>query len=132
MLFTIYMSKLLLPPDRLSIVTNTDDIILMTSNAKVVELQSQIKPHLGELHSWHTNRNLQLSGDKSFSTIFTTWTKALSFYTKHEINLPIPLKSKPKRLGEVFDGLLSFNEHVKTITDKLQKRINVIKKVVQQ
>ena len=73
MLFKIYMRKLPLPPDRVSTVTYVDDITLITSNSKVDEVKGQIKPYLEELHGWLTNRKLQLSADKSSSTIFTIW-----------------------------------------------------------
>ena len=95
----------------------------MALNSKVDELKGQITPCLGELLSWLTNGNLQLSADKSSSTIFATWTMELSFDPKLEINrVPSRLKSKPRLLGVVFNGLLSFNEQFKTTTDKLQKR----------
>ena len=44
-------------------------------------------------------------------------------------NSPIPVKSKVKVLGVIFDSMLNFGEHIRSTKEKLQTRNNIMKTI---
>ena len=130
MLFNIYMSKLPLPPKDINITSYADYLTVTTSHAQVEKLRDLISPYLNTLHDWLKSIKLKLSAEKSSATVMKTWSKEGKFDPHPTINnSPIPVKSKFKVLGVTFGSMLNLREHVRNTKEKLQKSINILKKI---
>ena len=78
-----------------------------------------ISPYLKILHAWLESRKLdrenKLSAEKSGTTVFRTRSKKSKFEPHLTINISaIPVKSKFKVLGVIFDSMLNFGENVRS------------------
>ena len=88
------------PPDNIKVVTYADDITLITSGPVKEELASRMNKYLEELCSWLESRNLILSLDKSTTTLFSTWSKDVSYQPVVKVNNhTLPVEKHPKILG---------------------------------
>ena len=129
MLFNIYMNKLPLPPEYVTITEYTGDVTLTSSLAQVEKLRDIITAYLNNLHDWLEPTKLKLSAEKSSATLITTWIKEIKGDPHLFINnLLIPVKSKFKVLAVIFDSRLIFEEKIRSTKEKLQKRNNILKK----
>ncbi|KAL1447255.1 hypothetical protein WDU94_002708, partial [Cyamophila willieti] len=94
------------------------------------EQQPEVNEYLATLNEWFTERNLELSSEKSSTTLFTTWTKEVNTTLRVKINNNlIPTVKYTKILGITLDNLLTFSEHLKLTQNKTQKRNNVLKAI---
>ncbi|KAI5753538.1 hypothetical protein M8J77_001119 [Diaphorina citri] len=128
LLFNLYLSKMPLPPPGITLVTYADDCSILASGNDIDELTILINNYLVTMHSWFTNRNLQLSPEKSSATLFTTWTCEMNTELKIKINeQQLPTVKTPKILGVTFDPMLTFKAHTDNIAKKLRSRNNMFK-----
>ena len=129
-LFNMYMKSMPRPPDNIIVVTYADDITLITSGPVKEELASRMNKYLEELCSWLESRNLILSLDKSTTTLFSTWSKDVSYQPVVKVNNhTLPVVKHPKILGVYFDNMMNFSHHINIMGNKLLKRNNVVKKI---
>jgi hypothetical protein len=76
---------------------------------------------------------LKLNAEKSTSTIFTLDPGESNLNLKLTINNNvIPTTKNPKILGPTFDQKLNYNEHVKVIKEKGNKKLRLLKAYLNQ
>ncbi|KAI5752977.1 hypothetical protein M8J77_022380 [Diaphorina citri] len=91
-------------------------------------MTNDLNNYLNTLHTWLSNRNFQLSPEKSTSTFFTTWTREVNT----QLNIVVDGKTLPtikdsKILGLTFDPMLTFHLYAETTVNKLKARNNMLK-----
>lgn len=91
-------------------------------------MSHELTNYLTTLNTWLHGRNLQLSPEKSTSTLFTTWTKEVDMQLNITVNgETLPTTKSPKLLGVKFDPMLTFNLHADSVISKLKTRNNMMK-----
>lgn len=127
-LFNYYLSKIPVPPEGIELVSYADDCSILCSDPDIDSICDRLNPYLETLKNWFLGRKLELSSEKSTATIFTTWTKEVNTTLNIKIdNSVIPTVKHPKILGLTLNNMATFNEHVKIIRSKVQKRNNILK-----
>ena len=76
---------------------------------------------------WSREWKLNLNGEKSEATFFTTSSKEAKFQPKIVINnKAIYVEPNPRLLGVYLDCKLSFNHHVQVVTKKTNSKMRMI------
>ena len=127
-LFNIYMSDLPTPPRDIHVTTYADDITIYSSDKNYTIAQQRLQPYLEDVQTWTKANDLKLNASKTMTTLFTPdpaeYRDELSLQLD---NTRLPTIRNPKILGLTFDPKLTFNEHIKTLKDKAEKTINILK-----
>ena len=127
-LFNIYMSDLPTPPRDIHVTTYADDITIYSSDKNYTIAQQRLQPYLEDVQTWTKANDLKLNASKTMTTLFTPdpaeYRDELSLQLD---NKRLPTIRNPKILGLTFDPKLTFNEHIKTLKDKAEKTINILK-----
>ena len=116
-----------------SIMTSyADDVTIAESfpdiSPDVTTLTNRLNDVLGPISDWATTNKLTIAPTKSSVTLFTPWSKQFNSHPQVSINNSIiPLDKNPKILGVTFDPMFTFGPHIKNITTKTSKRLNIIK-----
>ena len=128
-LFNAYMAGLPIPPVDIKLFSYADDVnVLATAKPPLKPVYDRVSEYLAILSKWLKSRHMSLSAEKSSSTLFTTNTKELNEIIQIFIDSNIiPTVKRPKILGVVFDGLLTFAHHCHHIRSKVQDRNNALK-----
>ena len=126
-LFNAYMAGLPIPPVSIKVFSYADDVtVLATAKPPLKPVYDRMSEYLAILSNWL--KALSLSVEKSSSTLFTTNTKELNEIIQIFIDSNIfPTLKRPKILGVVFDGLLTFAHHCHHVWLKVQTRNNALK-----
>ena len=109
----------------------TDDIIVWASEPKISQLESMIYSKLRDVSIYLKENSFLISGPKSRVTLFTSDTH--QFQTHPNITLEdtqLPLELSPEILGVIMDPSLSFHKHCDYVTDRIDKRNNMLKVLV--
>lgn len=129
-LFNFYVRNIPEPPEGITLVSYADDCTVLISGNDLVSMCNDVNRYLNEVSDWFQAHHLELSPDKSTATLFTTWTKEVSIHLDINIhNIPVPTINNPKILGVTFDSLLTFNQHAKNISNKMNAKNNVMKSI---
>ncbi|KAL1446099.1 hypothetical protein WDU94_005492 [Cyamophila willieti] len=100
----------------------------MATGTDIKDLTKKINNYLEVLNTWLTQRKLSLSPEKSTASIFTLWTKEVSYNPNIKISgNRLPTAKNPKILGVMLDSMLTYNVHAKTVVNKIKNRNNAIK-----
>ena len=128
-LFNAYMAGLPIPPVDIKLFSYVDDVtVLATAKPPLKPVYDRMSEYLAILSKWIKSRHMSLSAEKSSSTLFTTNTKELNEIIQIFIDSNIiPTVKRPKILGVVFDGLLTFAHHCHHVRSKVQTRNNALK-----
>ena len=127
-LFNLYMSHLPPPPTGIKLISYADDTMVMSSGPTINPVCDRLTTYLSTLHDWLVDRNLSLSTTKSTATIFTTATNEIKRPLNVSVNGQIiPSSQTPKYLGVIFDSLLSFSHHAKSLVTKLGQRNSLLR-----
>ena len=105
-----------------------DDITVCASGPKIPLLESTINSYLRDVDIYLKEKSLLISAPKSTVTLFTPDTH--QFQTHPDITLEdtqLPLERSPKILGVIMDPSLSFHKHCNYVTDRIDKRTNMLK-----
>ena len=101
-----------------------DDITVWASGPKIPQLESMINIYLNE-------NSLLISTPKSTVTLFSP--DKHQFQTHPDITLEdiqLPMERSPKILGVIMDHSLSFHKHSNYVSDRIDKRNNMLKALV--
>ena len=96
--------------------------------SKINPLSVSLNKYLDTLNIWFKSRNLHISATKSMATIFTTASNEVG--RKLPISIDgdkVPNHKDSKVLGVILDPLLTFNQHAKSVKEKVNKRNNILK-----
>ena len=92
---------------------------------KIPQLESMINSYLREVSIYNS---LLISAPKSTITLFTL--DKHQFQMHPDITLEdtqLPLERSPKQLGVIMDPSLSFHKHCNYVSDRIDKRNNILK-----
>ena len=127
-LFNYYIADMLWPTPLVKRVCYADDITGWATAPKIPQLESMINSYLREVSIYLKNNSLLIYAPKSTVTLFTP--DKHQFQMHPDITLEdtqLPLERNPKILGVIMDPSLSFHKHCNYVSDKLDKRNNMLK-----
>ena len=127
-LFNYYTADRPRPTPPVKRVCYADDITVWASGPKIPQLESMINSYLRNVGIYLNENSLLISAPKSTVTLFTPDTH--QFQTHPDITLEytqLPLERSPKILGVIMDPSLSFHKHCNYVTDRIEKRNNMLK-----
>ena len=105
-----------------------DDITVWATGPNIPQLESMINNYLRDVSIYLKDNSLLISAPKSTVTLFTP--------DKHQFQMhpdiiledtQLPLERSPKILGVIMDPSLSFHKHCGYVSDRIDKRNNMLK-----
>lgn len=93
-------------------------------------MASQITLYMEQVTSFLEERELQVSPEKSTTTLFTPCTH--EFNLEPDVNIKgekIKLEHTPKLLGIAFDTMFCFGQHVNSAAQKAKTNLNILKQL---
>ena len=123
-----YIVDMPMPTPPVKRVCFADDITVWASGPKSTQLQSMINSYLRDVGIYLKENLLLISAPKSTVTLFTPDTH--QFQTHPDITLEdtqLPLECSPEILEAIMDPSLSFHKHCNYVTDRINKRNNMLK-----
>ena len=127
-LFNYYIADMPGPTSPVKRVCYADDITVWASGPNIPLLESMIHSYLREVDIYLKEYSLLISAPKSTVTFFTS--DLHQFQTHPDITLEdtqLPLERSPKILGVIMDPSLSFHKHCTYVSDRINKRNNLLK-----
>ena len=127
-LFNYYIADMPMPTPPVKRVCYADDITVWATGPKIPQLKSMINNYLREVNIYLKDNSLLISAPKSTVTLLTP--------DKHQFQMhpvitlkgaQIPLERSPKILGVIMDPSISFHKHYNYVSDRIDKRNNVLK-----
>src|SRR5271157_6038968 len=104
-----------------------DDSTLYKSGTNIKHLSKQIQQDLDSINIWCNQWGFKISSTKSTAVVFTNKTK---YQIKLTIdNKDIKIDKTVKFLGLIFDTKLNWVHHIKYITKKCNKKLNLMRYV---
>ena len=130
-LFNYYIADMPRPTPPVKRVCYADDIKLLASGPKITLLEFMINSYLRDVDIYLKENSFLISAPKSTVTLFTPDT--LQFQMHPDITLEdtqLPLERSIKILGVIIDPSLSFHKYRNYVTDRIDKRNNMLKALV--
>jgi hypothetical protein len=105
-----------------------DDSATYKSGKNLQYIMKEIQKNVNQIQSWCEMWGFKISIEKSCTVIFTNKKRPANLIKPIEINgKSIKTEKEVKFLGMIIDQSLTWKSHVKYITDKCKKRINLMK-----
>ena len=101
---------------------------LVYAKPKIPQLESMINNYLRDVSIYLKDNSLLISAPKSTVTLFTP--DKHQFQMHPDITLEdtqLPLERSPKILGVILDPSISFHKHCNYVSDRIDKRNNMLK-----
>ena len=127
-LFNYYIADMPRPTPPIKRMCYADDITVCATGPKIPQLESNINSYLREVSIYLKDNSLLISAPKSTVTLFTP--DKHQFQMHPDITLEdtqLPLERSPKLLGVIMDPSLSFHKHCNYVSDRIDKRNNILK-----
>ena len=127
-LFNYYIADMPRPIPPVNRVCYADDITVWATGPKIPQLESMINNYLREVSIYLKDSSFLISAPKSTVTLFTP--DKHQFQMHSEITLEdtqLPLERSHKILGVIMDPSLSFHKHCNYVSDRIDKRNNMLK-----
>ena len=127
-LFNYYIADMPRPTPPVKRVCYADDITVWATGPKIPQLESMINNYLRDVSIYLKDNSLLIYAPKSTVTLFTP--------DKHQFQMhpdiiledtQLPLERSPKILGVIMDPSLSFHKHCGYVSDRIDKRNNMLK-----
>ena len=113
------------PTEPVKRIRYADDITVLASEVKLLELGYKINDYLTEMSCFLRDKSLLISAPKSTVTLFTPDPKQANTHPKIKIpDAELHLVRNPKLLGVYLD---TFNTHCVQVANRVSKRNNVLK-----
>ena len=125
-LFNFYIADMPRPTPPVKRVCYADDITVWASGPKIPLLESIINSYLRDVDIYLKENSFLISAPKSTVTLFTPDTHQFHPDITLE-DTQLPLECSPKILGVIMDPSLSFHKHCNYVTDRIDKRNNMLK-----
>ena len=105
-----------------------DDSMLSKAGRSLPSLVSSMQKALDAVQVWCESWGFKISVDKTVAVLFTKRVKMAPF-SLTIAGKPIKIEKSAKFLGLVWDGRLSWKDHIDFVTAKCQKRLNLMRSV---
>ena len=127
-LFNYYIADMARPTPPIKRVCYADDITVWATGPKIPQLESNINSYLGEVSIYLKDNSLLISAPKSTVTLFTPDKYQSQLHPDITLeDTQLPLEHSPKLLGVIMDPSLSFHKHCNYVSDRIDKRNNILK-----
>ena len=127
-LFNYYIADMPRPTPPVNRVCYADDITVWATGPMIPQLESMINSYLREVSICLKGNSPSISAPKSTVTLFTP--DKHQFQMHPDITLEdtqLSLERNPKLLGVIMDPSLSFHKHCNYVSDRIDKRNNMLK-----
>ena len=125
-LFSFYLADMPRLTESVKRICYTDDITVLASGVKILELEHMINSYLTEMSCFLQDNLLLISAPKSTVTLFTPDTMQANTHMKMS-DAEIPIVRNQKLLGVYLDTFFSCNAHCVQVANRVSKRNNVLK-----
>ena len=126
-LFNYYLADMPRPTPSLKRAFYADDITVWASGPKIPQLESMINSYLREGDIYPKENSPLISAPKSTVTPFTSDTHQFQMHPNITlVDTQLPLERSPKILGVIMDPSLSLHKHCYYVTDRIDKRNNML------
>lgn len=105
-----------------------DDSMLSKAGRSLPSLVSSMQKALDAVHTWCESWGFKISVDKTVAVVFTKRIQMAPFSLTIAGNA-IKIEKSAKFLGLVWDGRLTWRQHIDLISIKCQKRLNLMRSV---
>ena len=127
LLFNLYVSQFPQSPYTLT-TSYADDFTVSATAESTPDATATLAAHADEVEQWASERELQISAQKSTVTLFTSQTREVNNHPAIPFNnATLPLNKNPKILGVTFDPTLTFCTHVDNTVKKAKQRLSIMK-----
>ena len=127
-LFNYYIADMPRSTPPVKKVYYTDDITVWATRPKIPQLESMINNYPREISIYLKDNSLLISAPKPTVTLFTTDKHQFQIHPNITIeDTQLPLERSPKILGVIMDTSLSFHKHCNYVSDRIDKRNNILK-----
>jgi len=104
-----------------------DDGLHHFGHASIDEGKILLRETIEDLHSFYSQRGLELSTSKTYKLVFSKKKLALSpLYTRHG---PVEMRDNGKYLGVILDHQLNWKLQISSLVQRCQMPLNIIKSV---
>ena len=108
-----------------------EDITVWASGPKFPLLESMINSYLRKIYIYLQKNSLLISTPKSTIMLFTPNKHPFQMHPNITLeDTQLPLEHSPKILGVIMDPSLSFHKHCSYVSDRIDKRNNLLKALV--
>ena len=126
--FNYYIADMPRPTSPFKRVCYADDITVWATGPKIPQLESMINSYLRDVSISLKDNSLLISALKSTVTLFTADKHQFQMHPVITIeDTQLPLERSPKILGVIMDPFLSFHRHCNYVSDRIDKRNNMLK-----
>ena len=130
-LFNYYIADMPRPTPLVKRVCYADDITVWTTGPKIPQLESMINSYLRDVSIYLKDNSLLISVPKSTVMLFTPDKHPFQMHPVITLeDTQLPLEHFPKILGVIMDPFLSFHRHCNYVSDRIDKRNNMLKALV--
>ena len=128
LLFLFYINSLNeVIPGNTDIALFADDASVWAADEDLNQANRKVQLALDKVEAWSKSKKMDLNVQKSEATFFSPATKEAKWRPSLFINgQTVPFNPSPKFLGIHLDLSLSFQEHVKYVTEKVSQRCRML------
>ena len=126
-LFNYCIADMPWPTPPVKRVCYADDITVWATGLKIPQLESMINNYLRDVRIYLKDNSLLISAPKSTVTLFTPDEHQFQMHPDITIeDKRLPLGHSPKILGVIMDPAISFHKHCNYVSDRIDKRNNML------
>ena len=136
LLFTLYISPLAQLISRFGIFhqqfADDSQLYIALSPSNAVPCIERLEQCLSALQQWFLQNGLQLNADKSDCILFGTAQRLKTFQPLNSVDISgtiVPVSTSIKTLGVTIDANLTFNEHVKLLSNACYYHIRALRNI---
>ena len=128
LLFLFYINGLNeVIPENTDIALFADDASVWAADEDLNQANRKVQLALEKVEAWSRSKKMDLNVQKSEATFFSPATNEAKWRPTLSVNgLTVPFNPSPKFLGIHLDRSLSFQEHVKYVTEKVSQRCRML------
>ena len=127
-LFNYYIADMPRSTPPVKRVCYADEITVCVSGPKIPPLESMINSYMRDVSIYLKENSLLIPAPKSTVTLFTPDKHQFQMHSHVTLeDTQLPLERRPKILGVNMDPSLSFRKHCNYVSDRIDKRNNMLK-----
>jgi len=128
LLFIIYINDIVNVSTLINLIMFADDTNIFFTDSTLNGLENKTNEELNKISIWFKLNKLSLNINKTNFILFHTKSKVINYTPKIIIdNTPVAQVKETKFLGVVINESLTWNNHLKTIKQKVTKNLGIIR-----
>ena len=133
LLFNIFINDLVYSIMESNKALYADDCVIYSSDSSLGTLNSRLNRDVGRILKWNSENTMVLNLDNSYSMLISISHKLMHLARKRLDIIcgesPLDNVSHHKHLGIVIDDTLSWSQHIRFLTNKLNLRLRVFNRI---